>query len=346
MPNPGDLAFDFRSDTVTQPTTAMKAAMTDAPLGDDVYREDPTTNALQEKIAQITGMEAALFFPTGSMANLAALMSHTRPGEILFAGANSHIKLYELGSYARVAGLSLIEVDDREGALDLNGLRRSWPTEAYYMARPGLVAVENTHNMLGGKVYPATELAKLRAFTNEKKAPLHLDGARIFNAAIALDRPVTDWTRHVDSIMISLSKGLGAPAGSVLAGSRGLVRTALRMRKLLGGGMRQTGVLAAAGLHALNHHLPLLKRDHARCRLAYEQIEGLSGFCVIPPETNILILETDGPRSAALVAYLAERGVKVSALDEKRVRIVFHMHISDAARDMLVALMRQWDGQA
>lgn len=345
MTSVGELVLDFRSDTLTQPVPAMKEAMAGAELGDDVYGEDPTTLALQDAVARLTGFEAALFFPTGSMGNLAALLSHAEPGRALFAGACSHIKMYELGSYARIAGLNLIEIDDSHGYLELEVLRRSWCPDLYYMPRPGLVTVENTHNILGGKIYPEAMLARLRQFTQGKDTPLHMDGARILNAARASGRPVRDWTRHVDSVMISLSKGLGAPVGSVLAGSDALIGKALRMRKLLGGGMRQTGMLAAAGHYALNHHLPLLDRDHERCRRVYEHLRDLSWLRATQPETNILILETEAPVAAALREALAARGVKLLALSERKIRIVFHLHISDQACDQLATLIRGWDGQ-
>ncbi len=337
-----ELAFDFRSDTVTQPTENMKAFMMEAELGDDVFQEDPTTIALQERVARLTGMEAALFFPSGSMANLAALITHAAPGKLLYAGATSHIKLYELGSYARIAGLNLFEIDDSRGYLDLEQLRKSWSPDIYYMPEPGLVAVENTHNMLGGLIYPIAELQELSSFTRARNTPLHMDGARLLHAVKALDEPVTAWTRHVDSVMISISKGLGAPVGSVLAGKAEFIGRALRHRKLLGGGLRQSGILAAGGLYALEHHLPLLARDHARCARVYEGIRDLDWLDAVPPLTNILIFRMKEPRAREYARALDARGIRLLAISEDKVRAVFHLHISEEACERLITLTRHW----
>jgi len=341
-----ELASDFRSDTVTQPTREMKAFMIQAELGDDVFGEDPTVRELQRRIAAMTGKEDALYFPTGSMANLAALLAHTAPGQILYSGANSHIKVYEMGSYARIAGLSLYEVDDRPGWLDQDQLARLWPPDIYYMPQAGLVTVENTHNMNGGLIYPVEKLTALSAMVRERGLPLHIDGARLLNAARAAGRPVTDWTDAADSVSISMNKGLGAPMGSLLAGSKALIAKALRFRKLLGGGMRQAGVVAAAGLYALDHHLPLLDRDHQRCRAVYERIAMLDFLTAIEPHTNILIFQLAEPRAADLAAHLAAQGLRVIPISVDKVRAVFHLHISDEACTALGEAIAAWDGGA
>ena len=338
------LEFDFRSDTVTQPSEDMKAAMMASPLGDDVFGEDPTVNALQDEVARLTGMEAALFFPTGSMANLAALMGHAHPGTALFAGVSSHVKLYELGSYARIAGLNLHEIDDSRGFLDRDALASAWPADLYFMPKPGLVTVENTHNMLGGLIYPPDELKALYDFTQERGTPLHMDGARLLNAARARGVDVQFWTRHVDSVMIAISKGLGAPAGSLLAGSSAFINNVLPIRKLLGGGMRQVGILAAAGLFSLKHHLPLLDRDHDRCRTVFEAIKDLEWLDVINPESNILIYHLKKPIAVQYMNDLNEQGIHLLALSETKVRVVFHLNLSDEACERLVDLTRGWKG--
>ncbi len=336
------LASDFRSDTVTYPSDDMKAFMMQAELGDDVFGEDPTVLQLQERVAGLTGKESALFVPTGCMGNLIALMTLASPGQVLYSGSHSHIKLYELGSYAQLAGLSLRETDDSQGYLDRAQLASNWSPEIYYIPQPGLVAVENSHNMLGGLIYPPEELEKLRAFTQEKCVPLHMDGARLFNASVAANKPITTWTNLVDSVMISLSKGLGAPAGSVLAGGSDLIKKALRVRKLLGGGMRQTGILAAAGLYALDHNIPLLKRDHTLCTLVYNGVKDSEILTPVKPQTNILMLDFHQPVASQFAEYMERQNLRLMAISHTRVRIVFHQNISDDACDRLVETTRKW----
>ncbi|CAM2005205.1 threonine aldolase family protein [Acanthopleuribacter pedis] len=337
-----ETAFDFRSDTVTLPTQAMRAAMAEAEMGDDVYGEDPSVNALQDHIASLTGMEAALFFPTGSMANLAALMCHTQPGSMMFTGFLSHIKRYELGGYARIAGLSLTDIDDQQGFLNLEQLQERWSPDIYYMTQAGIVCVENTHNIGGGLVYPVQELIDLRRFTREKKVPIHMDGARLWHAAVAQDRPLTDWTRHVDSVMMSVSKGLGAPVGSVLAASQATVDQARIQRKLLGGGMRQAGMLAAGARYAVDNHLPLLERDHTRCREVYGAIKNLFWLKAVEPQTNILIFKTEKPEAVAMTQWLAEQGLRCLPLAADRVRLVFHLNLSDEACERAIDKIKEW----
>ncbi|MDJ0840503.1 MAG: GntG family PLP-dependent aldolase [Acidobacteriota bacterium] len=337
------IARDFRSDTVTQPSTAMKAAMIEAPLGDDVFGEDPTANKLQAEIARLTGFEDALLVPTGSMGNLTALMNHAQPGSILYSGRTSHIKLYELSSYSRIAGLNLFEIDDSGGRLDLEQLRRSWSPEVYYMPVPGLIAVENTHNMLGGLIYPEPDLAELSAFARERGVPVHMDGARLWHAARAQNKPLTHWTRHVNSVMLCFSKGLGTPVGSILAGSREFIAKARVTRKLLGGGMRQCGILAAAALYALEHHFPALDETHRLCRQVAQALSELDWLTVTPPQTNILIARLQQPKAAELVAAVAEKhDYRFLAIAEDAVRICFHQHNDDAACDGLVAAIEAW----
>jgi len=334
--------YDFRSDTVTKPTGEMKQAMSRAPVGDDAFSEDPTTNALQEKVAEMTGFEAALFVPSGSMGNLTALMCHTRPGQILYSGRMSHIKIYELGGYARIAGLNLIEIDDSQEGLDLEALKEAWSPGSYMLPVPGIVTVENTQNMLGGMIYSEQKLAELAVFTRDKGVPLHMDGARLWHAAQALGQPLTHWTRHVDSVMLCLSKGLGAPVGSVLAGSKAFIQSALSIRKLLGGGMRQSGVLAAAGLHAIEHHLPELGSDHARCQQVAEELADLPWLQVTPPQTNILIVRVTQGDAADFVSDMQERGILFFAVAQDRIRIVFHRDLSEQACQALVAAIKGW----
>lgn len=337
------LAVDFRSDTVTQPTDAMKTYMIEQPLGDDVYAEDPTINALQAKVAELTGFEDALFFPTGSMANLAGLMCQCEPGKSLFAGADSHIKLYEMGSYARIAGLNLLEVPDHAGYLDRDALAEKWTPDIYYMPDPGIVAVENTHNMLGGIIYPEDELARLAQFCRERGVPLHMDGARLWHAAQARQLPLTHWTRHLDSVMMCFSKGMGTPVGSILVSSKANIVKARAIRKLLGGGMRQAGVLAAAALFAIEHHFPNLNEDHKHCRMIYDGIRELDWLEAVAPETNILIFNLHEPHAHALAADLEQDGLRFLAISDRKVRIVCHLHTTTAACEQLLDAIRNWN---
>lgn len=339
---PEDLAADFRSDTLTLPDVGMRAAMGSAELGDDVFGEDPTVNQLQKKMATLAGKPAALFFPSGSMANLTALMCHVGSGGALFTGQNSHINHYELGSYARIAGLSLVAVDDSAGFLDRKDLQSKWIPDIYYMPKPALITVENTHNMLGGKVYPIQELKALCDFANEKKIPVHMDGARLFHAGAGAGRDIRDWTEHVDSVMVALSKGLGCPVGSVLLGETDFIEHARVVRKLLGGGMRQAGVLAAAGLYALEQHMPCLELDIQRCRGVFEAFGNHESLRLVPPQSNILIGQLQDPSAAELVLHLAERGVKGLAISTDRVRFVFHLNNTEIGCNALLEGLLSW----
>lgn len=342
-----DLNRDFRSDTVTQPTQAMKEAMNLAELGDDVYGEDPTINRLQDMVAKLTGFEAALLFPSGSMANLTALMNHAQPGTVLYAGASSHVKLYEMGGYARVAGLSLMEVDDTGGLLDLQGLTKVWSPDIYYLPNAGVVSVENTHNLLGGLIYPERDLAELSAFVHQRGVKVHMDGARLWHAARARQKPLSHWTRHVDSVMLSISKGLGAPVGSVLAGSKDFIEKARATRKLLGGGMRQAGILAAAGIHAVEHHFARLDQDHERCKHVAGELSRIPGWQVTPPQTNILIVKLPKAFGAELAHAVQEAtGCRFLAMKPDTIRLVFHQHIDDEACEAVVNAMNDWEPRA
>lgn len=330
-----DLGFDLRSDTLTQPSAAMKQAMVQAALGDDVFGEDPTVRDLEERSAQLLGKEAALFVPSGSMGNLVALLSHAQPGRLLVAGHRSHIVQFELGSYARIAGLSLLPMDDHLGWLDPRELTTKWPGGAYYMPRVGVIGVENTHNLCGGKIYPHDALAELSKLARERSVPIHMDGARILHAAQACRMAPDTWTRHVDSVMMCFSKGLGAPVGSVIAGSREWVERARVHRKMLGGGMRQVGVLAAACRHALDHHVADIESSHRQCLQAFEQIAELPWLDVETPATNILLFETREPEAQSLVNHLQQAGVGALALGERTVRLVFHRDLAEDAVDRL-----------
>ncbi len=321
---------DLRSDTVTRPTEAMRKAMAAAEVGDDVYGEDPTVNRLQEMAAELTGKQASLFVSSGTMGNQAAIAATTRPGDVVLVGENAHILLYESGAGAALFGVQVETLGSGgffSGSDVADAIR---PVDVHY-APARMLAMENTHNQSGGRVFPLELLKEAAAVARSRGLAVHLDGARIFNASIASGIPVATWAESVDSLTFCLSKGLGAPIGSVLCGSSEFISRAHRTRKQLGGGMRQVGVIAAAGLHALKHHVERLADDHANARRLAEGLQAL-GFDVEPfPETNIVIFKVD--RAEEFERELLAQGVLVLALTKDRVRAVTHMDVSEADID-------------
>ncbi len=284
--------IDLRSDTVTQPTSAMRAAMAAAEVGDDVYGEDPSLNRLQELAAERFGKQAALFVPSGSMANQVAIRTHTRPGDAVIAGHGSHAYLYESGAAGALSGVqfTLVGAGGFFGAGDVRDA--IYPRDSHF-AQTRLICVENTHNRSGGRVFPLEGIRAIAGVARERGLAFHLDGARIFNAEAATGIPVAEWAAPFDSIAFCLSKGLGAPVGSVVCGSREVIREVHRARKMLGGGMRQAGILAAAGLHALEHHVERLADDHANARRLAAGLEALGFRVDAAPETNMVMFEVD-----------------------------------------------------
>ncbi len=324
---------DLRSDTVTLPTPAMREAMACAALGDDVFGEDPTVRRLEEEGAALVGKEAALFLPSGTMGNLVAVLSHTARGDAVLLDSEAHIFYYEAGGACLAAGVQLWPIEGLHRGGAVLKLKRAVRPPDIHFAPARLLCLENTHNRLGGIVMLPQEQENLYACARELGLAVHLDGARVFNAAAALACPVTAITRHCDSVMFCLSKGLGAPVGSILAGSAPFIARARRNRKLLGGGMRQAGVLAAAGLLALEQR-HALSTDHRR---AAELAAGLSrhkGLKVdpFPPPTNMVFISTvdTGLPAADFCSLLAAKGVRAIPMDEKRVRFVTHRDIDDA----------------
>ncbi|HEY8120810.1 MAG TPA: GntG family PLP-dependent aldolase [Myxococcota bacterium] len=329
-------AIDLRSDTVTQPTPVMREEMAKAPVGDDVYGEDPSVNALQERVAALLGKEAALFFPSGTMANQASLRVHTRPGEVVLASRDCHILKYEGGAASALSGLH-IQTIGANGRFDERELRAALPPNDPHFAPATLVAIENTHNVSGGTIFPAPELARVAAAARDARLALHLDGARLWNAAVATGRTPAELAAPFDTVSVCLSKGLGAPVGSLVAASQVLVAKLRRVRKQLGGGMRQAGVLAAAGLHALAHHVERLADDHANARRLASGLAAL-GFETNAPETNIVLF-----KSADAARYSAEaraRGVLVGTRDAHWLRAVTHLDVSASDIDEALARMR------
>jgi threonine aldolase len=325
--------IDLRSDTVTLPTPGMRAAMARAEVGDDVYGEDPTTRALEERAAQLLGTEAALFVPSGTMGNQIAIACHTRPGQEVVVEATSHIYNVELGTMARFSGVQPRVLWGERGVFTAEQLADALHPDLYYLSPVGLVCLENTHNAAGGRVWPLAEARRILELAHARGVPVHLDGARIFNAQVATGLPVRELVAGFDSVMFCLSKGLGCPVGSLLCGSRELIAEARRVRKALGGGMRQTGMLAAAGLYALEYHIDRLAEDHTNARLLAEGLSQLPGLQVWPPETNIVVFEIEeGPSAPELCARLRGRGVLCSpaaaGTHPRRVRMVTHLGIS------------------
>jgi len=324
--------IDFRSDTVTRPSSAMREAAAAAEVGDDVYGEDPTVNELETQAAELLGTEAALFCPTGTMANQVALRSHTETGQELLCDRRSHIYSAELGGAAQLAGLQTRPVDaSPRGVITPELVGANLQTESDHVAGTGLLALENTHNMRGGRAIEPAALEAAAEVAHAADVPVHLDGARLCNAAVALDLDPTALTDAVNSVMLSLSKGLGAPVGSVLGGSEALIDRAHRVRKLYGGGMRQAGVIAAPALKALNN-IDRLAEDHARADRLADGLAAIDGLEVQSPETNIFMVSTE-PGSLSAEAFLEAvktEGVLASAIDDSTIRFVTHL---DVGRD-------------
>ena len=320
--------IDLRSDTVTKPTEAMRHAMATAPVGDDVYGEDPTVNELEETAARVFGREAAIFVPTGSMGNQMALKLHTQPGQEVLCEARSHVMDWEMGMAAMFSGCALRTVAGDRGVLRWSAIAPMLSTAGlYYKPVTGLVWLENTHNMAGGTVTSLADMAEVTANAHAAGIPVHLDGARVFNAAAALGTDVATLTRGFDTVNFCLSKGLCAPVGSMLVGTREAIGRARGIRKALGGGMRQAGILAAAGLIALTEMAGRLQEDHDKASLLAHLLAGKANLQPDTPQTNILFFTTvaDAP---VLVARMKERGVLASAVGPHSIRLVTHRDVS------------------
>jgi len=335
--------IDLRSDTVTKPTPAMRRAMAEAEVGDDVYAEDPTINRLQQRAAEVFRREAALFFPSGSMANLTAIKTWTHHGSEVICEAQAHIYLYEMASISAIAGCMPNTVPAPNGTLTWDLIEPLIRPHIYYRAQTALIELENTHNMHGGTVYPPEISDDICDRAHERGLRVHLDGARIFNAATALGRSVAEITGKFDSVMFCLSKGLGAPVGSMLVGSREFIEKAHITRKLLGGGMRQAGVLAAAGLIALEETPKRLHIDHENAKHLAEGLAKIPGIEIDPKKvvTNILIFDVapSGKTAAQVVADLSKRGVLCGATGKTTIRMVTHFDVDRTAIDRALAVI-------
>lgn len=340
--------IDLRSDTVTQPTPEMRKAMAEAEVGDDVYGEDPTVNKLEAAAADIFASEAALFVPTGTMGNQIAIKIHTRPGQEIVCEERAHILDWEMGMPAAFSGCVLRTLRGDDGILTWAEIKKKIPAASYQRAQTGLIELENTHNMAGGTITPVEVMAEICDSAHERGIPVHLDGARIFNAAVALGRSVADITQKFDSVMFCLSKGLSAPVGSMLVGSRSFIEQARSVRKALGGGMRQAGVLAAAGLIALQEMPKRLHEDHANARFLAEQLAKVPGVKIHPEKvkTNIVIFDisSKGLTSGEMVQRLRQQKLIASTANDSTIRLLTHKDISrqDCARAAEI-MARVWN---
>ncbi len=328
-----DRVVDLRSDTVTKPSPAMRRAMAEAEVGDVVLERDPTTQRLEERIAELTGFDAALFFPSGVQANQTAVWLHTERGTEVVLEASAHLVLYEIGGIAGLAGAQIRPVSTPDGVLTAELARAVWPPVSPHVARVSLLCAENTHNAAGGKVMPLEVWDDIVALAREQGVRLHLDGARVWHAATALGVTPARAVQGADSVMVCLSKGLGCPVGSCLAGSSDLIGRAREVRRRFGGAMRQSGILGAAGLYALEHNLERLSEDHANARLLAERLAEHPAVCPVDPDSNIVMLDLLRPGDTAemVLPKLAEEGVLLLPFGPARLRAVTHLDVSREA---------------
>jgi threonine aldolase len=324
--------IELRSDTFTKPTPAMRAAMAAAEVGDDVAGEDPTVNALETRIAEMLGKEAAVFVPSGTMSNQLAVRVHCGPGDEFLCDANCHIYNYEQAAYAQLFGIAAQPIDGDYGVLRLEQLVDRIRPENDHAVRTRLVCLENTHNRGAGRVLPYDGVVEICRWAADNGLAQHLDGARLFNAAIASGIPAREWAQHFDTVSVCFSKGLGAPVGSALCGPSESIGKARRVRKALGGGMRQAGIVAAGALYALDHHIERLSEDHEKARVLAEAIRETPGLTLDPDivETNIVIFKIDPQlgTAAEFVAKLKGQGVLLYDVGRYRIRAVTHLDVS------------------
>ncbi|HVK17284.1 MAG TPA: low-specificity L-threonine aldolase [Fimbriiglobus sp.] len=338
--------IDLRSDTVTKPTPAMRAAMFAAEVGDDVYGEDPTVNQLEERVADTLAKEAALFVPSGTMANQVAVRLHCRPGDELLCEATSHVYLWEGGAPAALSGVTTRLIPGAFGVLSVRDLEGTLhPPDDIHSPTSRLVCLENTHNRGGGRVYPVETVREVSAWARRNGLGLHLDGARLWNAVVASGVAAREWCGHFDTVAVCFSKGLGAPVGSALAGTRDMIRQARRVRKLYGGAMRQAGFLAAACLYAMDHHIDRLVEDHANAKLLAAAVADTPGLKLVPPavETNLVWFEVAPEVGTArqVAGRLKDHGILVAALGETVVRACTHLDVSRADCERAAEVIRR-----
>jgi threonine aldolase len=335
------MTIDLRSDTVTRPTPAMRAAMAAAEVGDDERDGDPTMRRLEERVAALVGKEAALFFPSGVMANQAAVWLHAPRGTEVLVDVDAHLVHSEIAGVGALSGAQVLPVHPKGLVMCADDLRAALRPVSRYFPAASLVCIENTHNGAGGKITPLDELAAIRAVARERGLPVHMDGARIWNASVATGVSPATIASHADTVMVAFSKGLGAPVGAALAGTHAQIERAWTARKLFGGAMRQSGILAAAVLHALDHHVDRLAEDHANARRLASMLDGVAGARVVPPDTNIVMIDLPPGRATETVAARARSaGVLVSEWSPTRVRLVTHLDVSAADAERAGAVIR------
>lgn len=338
--------FDLRSDTVTKPTAEMRRVMAEAEVGDDVFGEDPTVKALEAYVADLLGKEAALFVTSGTMSNQLAVKIHTQPGDEVLGEAGCHIFNYESGGAAFLSGVQFRPMAAPRGLLEPEMVTQSLRSGAYWEPVSRLLCVENTHNKAGGTVYAQDRIAALADVARQNGLGFHLDGARIWNAAAMLGLPEREIAAPFDTVSVCLSKGLGAPVGSVLVGSAAHIRTAHRFRKMWGGGMRQSGILAAAGLHALQHHRADLVHDHARAKRLAMALTEFPHVRLDPEnvETNIIMFDVSGGTAAEWLARLRDQEILMVAFGPQTIRATLHRDLSDADLDEVIMRLRRTFG--
>ena len=340
-----DRVLDFRSDTLTKPTPGMREAIANAPVGDDVFDEDPTVNALQERLADMLGKEAALFVPSGSMSNQIGVRVHCDPGDEFICEGGCHIYNYEQAAFAQLSGLSARTVDGENGVLQLEQLTGLIRPENDHLVRTRLVCLENTHNRGGGQLQPYEVVESICGWAHDNGLLTHLDGARLFNAVVASGIDAQSWAQHFDTVSVCFSKGLGAPVGSALAGTKDQLKKARRIRKLFGGGMRQAGVIAAGALYGLEHHVERLADDHARAKRLGAVVNEIPGLKLVGEQvdTNIVIFGVD-PKlgtAAEFCEQLKARGVLMLAIGAQQVRAVTHLDVDDADTDQAAEIVAE-----
>lgn len=339
------MIIDLRSDTVTKPTHGMMQAIMEAEVGDDVYKEDPTANRLEERLAAMFGMDTALFFPTGSMANQAAIKMHTQPGEQLIADKWAHVYNYEGGGVSFNSGVSCKLIDGNRGMITAEQVEENInPPDFYHSPLTSLVCLENTTNKGGGACYDFSEIEKIKKVCDNHNLGLHLDGARIWNALVAKNEDPKAYGKVFDTISVCLSKGMGTPMGSVLIGKKDIMQKAMRVRKVLGGGMRQIGFMAAAGMYALDNHMERLAEDHKK---AFEIAEVLSQQPYVkkvePTETNIVIFYlAAGISEAKFMDDLLQKNIKISAMGQGKLRIVTHLDYTNEMHDIFIKTIKEY----
>lgn len=336
--------IDLRSDTVTRPTPGMRAAMAEAPVGDDVFRDDPTVNRLEERTAELLGKEAALYVPSGTMSNQIAIKVHTQPGDELLCDVNCHVYNYEVGGPAVLSGVTCRTLDGRHGILDLGQLEDKIRPDDQHLVRTRLVCLENTHNRGGGTVYPLEKIKAISAWAWQHGLIMHLDGARLWNAVVATGTPAQEWSRPFDTVSVCFSKGLGAPIGSALAGPKEFIAQARRVRKLFGGGMRQAGVAAAGALYALENHVERLAEDHRNAQTIARAVADTPGLRLDPPEveTNLVWFFVDPELGTArdIADRLKQHGVLIHAAGPQKLRACTHLDVSAADAERAAETIR------